>query len=402
MGDARIIALIGAGHVVSHFLQLTLPPLFPLLRSEFDVSWVALGLVSSVFYGVSGVAQTIAGFVVDRLGARRVLLAGMTLFSLAIAAAGLVHAYWVLLPIAALAGLGNSVFHPADYSILNACVSPGRIARAYSVHGISGNVGWILAPALVATVTHVAGWRAALVTAGGLALLVTAMIARQTRPLGRAAAPGAATPSEEARGLRADLRVLAAAPILMAFGYFALLTGSTTGIQTFAVPALGAIYHAPLALATGALTVYLLGNASGVLVGGVLADRATRHDVVAATGVLSAALLMAVMASGNLPLSLISAAMAGMGFSMGVTAPSRDMLVRAATPRGSSGKVFGFVYSGLDLGSLVAPPVYGWLLDRGEPRAMFAVIAGVMLVMIGTVVQVRRRVEPRAAAAPTG
>jgi MFS family permease len=387
--DVRIMALIGAGHMVSHFLQLALPPLFPLLRQELGVSWVALGLVSSIFYGVSGLAQTAAGFLVDHFGARRVLLAGMTLMALSIASAALAPAYWALVPVAALAGLGNSVFHPADYSMLNSSISARRIARAYSMHSISGNLGWVLAPALVGTVTHLAGWRVALLAAGGVALLATALLASQTRGLG-APMPALARPA--GTGLGADLRVLMAAPILMAFGYFALLTGSTTGIQTFAVPALAAIYQAPLTLATGALTVYLLGNATGVLIGGFLADRATRHDLVAAAGVLSAATLMVVLATGALPLGTIAIAMACTGFSMGVTAPSRDMLVRAATPRGSSGKVFGFVYSGLDLGSLVAPPVYGWFLDRGEPRAMFAVVAAVMLVMIVTVVQVRRRV----------
>jgi MFS family permease len=383
--------------MVSHFLQLTLPPLFPLLRDELGVSWVALGVISSVFYAVSGLAQTVAGFFVDHFGGRRVLLSGMVLMAVAIACAGLAPSYWALLPIAALAGLGNSVFHPADYSMLNQTVSARRIARAYSVHQISGNLGWVLAPALVGAVTHVAGWRVALLTAGGVALLATAVIALKTRGLG---APSPAAERTHGVGLRADLRLLVAVPILMAFGYFVLLTASTTGIQTFAVPALGMIYHAPLALATGALTVYLFGNASGVLTGGFLADRATRHDLVAATGVLSAATFTMALASGALPLGAIAVVMALSGFSMGVTAPSRDMLVRAATPRGSSGKVFGFVYSGLDVGSLIAPPVYGWCLDRGEPRGMFAIIAAVMLVMIFTVVQVRRRVvAPRPAAA---
>jgi MFS family permease len=282
--------------------------------------------------------------------------------------------------------------------MLNSSVDARWIARAYSVHTISGNAGWVLAPALVGAVTYFAGWRLALVTAGGVGLLATLVIARQTRGLG---APAPAVRRAGA-ALRADLRVLLAVPVLMAFGYFALLTASTTGIQTFVVPALGVIYHAPLALATGALTVYLLGNATGVLTGGVLADRATRHDLVAATGVMCAATLMVVVATGALPLSLISVVMALTGFSMGITAPSRDMLVRAATPRGSSGKVFGFVYSGLDLGSLVAPPVYGWLLDRHEPRAMFVVIAAVMLVMIVTVVEVRRRVVPTTAPVASG
>jgi MFS transporter, FSR family, fosmidomycin resistance protein len=397
MSDVRVIALIGAGHMVSHFLQLALPPLFPLLRSEFDVSWVALGLVSSVFYGVSGFAQTIAGFFVDRFGARRVLFGGMGLFAVATVAMGMAPSYWVLLPMAALAGLGNSVFHPANYSMLNATVDARRIARAYSVHAISGNLGWVLAPAFVGTITHVAGWRVALGAAGCVGLVAASALAVSTRGLGMPAR-GVARPF--GGGVRADVRLLLAAPILMAFGYFALLTASTTGIQTFVVPALGAIYHAPLALATGALTIYLFGNASGVLTGGFLADRATRHDLVAAGGVLCAASLMVGLATGAVPLLLIGVVMALTGFSMGITAPSRDMLVRAATPRGSSGKVFGFVYSGLDLGSLVAPPLYGRLLDLGEPRLMFVAIAAVMLVMIVTVIQVRRRVVP--AVVPAG
>jgi MFS family permease len=397
MGDLRVIGLIGAGHFVSHFLQLALPPLFPVLRSELDVSWAALGLVSSVFFGASGVAQTAAGFVVDRIGARRVLLAGMTLMAVAVALGGLATSYSMLLVVAALAGLGNSVFHPADYSILNSYVSARRIARAYSIHSLSGNAGWVLAPIIVGTVTHLAGWRAALFTAGGLALAGTALLATQTRGLG---APVPMGPSAKRASIGADLRVLLAVPILMAFGYFALLTASMMGIQTFAVPALGLIYDAPLTLATGALTVYLFGNASGILTGGFLADRAARHDLVAAAGVTCAAALTLLLSSGSLPLSLIGVAMAAMGFTMGITAPSRDMLVRAATPRGSSGKVFGFVYSGLDLGSLVAPPVYGWLLDRGQPRTMFVVIAAVMFVMILTVIEVRRRVVPATATAP--
>src|SRR5262249_40532434 len=369
-----------------------LAALFALRREEVRVSWVALGLISSVFYAVSGLAQPVAGFLVDHFGARRVLLAGMTLFGAAIACAGLAPTYLALLPIAALAGLGNSVVHPAGYSILNATVSARRLARAYSLPPESGNLGWGL------TVTHLAGWRVALVTAGGVALAATAVITLQTRGL------GARMPSvrrTEGAGLRADLRLLTAVPILMAFGYFVLLTASTSGIQTFAVPALGAIYQAPLVLATGSLTVYLFGNASGVLTGGFLADRATRHDLVAAIGVLRAATLTMVLASGALPLGAVAVVMALTRVSLGVTAPSRDMLVRAATPRGSSGKVFGFVYSGLDVGSLIAPPVYGWFLDHGAPRGMFLTIAALMLVMIATVVQVRRRVV-RVHPAPAG
>ena len=395
MSDVRIIALIGAGHMVSHFLQLTIPPLFPLLRDEFGVSWVQLGLVSTVFYCVSGLMQTVAGFLVDRFGARRVLLTGMTLFGGSIAAVGLAPSYWMLLPAAALAGAGNSVFHPADYSMLNTTVSPRRVARAYSVHGLSGNLGWVLAPAVVMPVAHVAGWRAGLIVAGALALLTTLVIARLSRGLGQ---PMHGAVAEAPTSLRAGLRVLLVLPILIAFGYFALLSAAFTGIQSFAVPALLMIYAAPLTLAAGALTAFLVGNASGLLAGGFLADRVRHHTAVAVCGVLGAATLMGIMAWGGLPLAMLAIAMAATGFSLGITSPSRDMIVRAATPRGSSGKVFGFVYSGLDLGSLVAPPIYGWFLDHDAPRGMFVVVAAIMVVMILTVIQVGRRAP--AAAAP--
>jgi MFS family permease len=397
MTDVRIIALIGAAHMVSHFLQLAFPLLFPLLRDAFGVTWVQLGLIATVFYAASGLMQTVAGFLVDHFGARRVLLTGMTLYGGAIAAAALAPSYWMLLPLAALAGVGNSVFHPADYSMINATVSPRRVARAYSVHGICGNIGWVLAPAVVMPVAHVAGWRMGLVAAGALALLVTLVIARLTPGLGRAMPMPAGA---AATSLATDVRVLLAAPIVIAFGYFALLSGAFTGIQTFAVPAVLMIYAAPLTLAAGALTAFLMGNASGLLAGGLLADRVKRHTLVAVTGVLCAAGFVMTMASGALPLSLLAVAMAGTGFALGITSPARDMIVRAATPRGSSGKVFGFVYSGLDLGSLVAPPVYGWFLDHEAPRGMFVVVAAIMVVMILTVVQVGRRVAPSPARVP--
>jgi MFS transporter, FSR family, fosmidomycin resistance protein len=391
MTDVRIIALIGAAHMVSHFLQLTIPPLFPLLRDEFGVSWVQLGLVSTVFYAVSGLMQTVAGFLVDRFGARRVLLTGMTLFAVAIAAAGLAPSYWMLLPIAAVAGAGNSVFHPADYSILNATVSPRRVARAYSVHGIAGNIGWVLAPVVVMPVAHMAGWRAGLVVAGAIALLATLVIARLTPGLGRALS---APDGEPRASVATDVRVLLAVPILIAFGYFALLSGAFTGIQSFAVPAVLMIYAAPLTTAASALTFFLVGNACGLLAGGLLGDRVRHHTLVAVCGVLCAAALVTAMATGMLPLAGLGAIMAATGFSLGITSPSRDMIVRAATPRGASGKVFGFVYSGLDLGSLIAPPIYGWFLDHDAPRGMFLVVAAIMVLMILTVAQVGRRVAP--------
>ena len=379
------MGLVGAAHFFSHFFQLTLPPLFPLLKEVFGVPYVALGLAMSVFYGSSGIGQTVSGVLVDRLGASRVLLGGMALFAGSIALAGLVPTYWLLLPVALLAGLGNSVFHPADYSILNASVDPRRIGRGYSVHSVAGGLGYAVAPTVVVALAGRFGWRAALVTVGAIGLAMAAMLATQLR---------AGIGGREAEGRRgtvaSDVRLLLTAPILSAFAYFALIAAAMIGVQIFGITTLMRIYDTPLGLATWALSAFLLGGGGGVIAGGFLADRTRRHDAVAVAGLVVAAGFMLLLASGALAASLLPAVLALAGFCHGVTGPSRDMLVRAATPSGSSGKVFGFVYSGLDLGSCLTPLALGWLLDHGDPRLLFVAVAVLMLVTIATVVRVRR------------
>ena len=388
--DARIIGLVGSAHFFSHFFQLALPPLFPVLKDALGVPYVALGFVMSVMYAASGVGQTVSGFLVDRFGAARVLVSGMALFSGAIAAAGLAPSYWVLLPIAVAAGLGNSVFHPADYSIFNASVDARRLGRAYSVHSIGGNLGWTVAPAVIVTLASHTSWRTALVTVGGVGVVAALLLSTQAHTLADDRRAAALREAEAAGGLAADIRLLMVAPLLAAFAYFTLLATSLIGIQTFSVTAMVALYGAPLALATGALTAFLLGSSAGILLGGFLADHTRRHDLVAGGGMLAGALLAFVLATGGLALAALPVVMAVTGFALGVTSPSRDMLVRQATPRGASGKVYGFVYSGLDLGSSLTPLLFGWLLDRGEPRSVFVVSAVFMLLTITTVVQVRR------------
>ena len=390
--DVRIIGLIGTAHFFSHFFQLTLPPLFPLLKDVFGVPYVALGLAVSVFYGGSGIGQTVSGFLVDRVGALRVLMAGMGLLAGAIALAGLVPSYWFLLPVALLAGLGNSVFHPADYSILNASVDPRRIGRGYSVHAISGNLGWAVAPTVVFALTAHFGWRAALVTVGGLGLAMVVVLATQG-----GAFTGVHAGARRAGGVT-DVRVLLTAPVLAAFAYFALIATALVGMQTFGVTGLMRVYETPMALATAALTAFLLGGAAGILGGGFLADRTSRHDVVAVSGLIGAAALILLVATGGVGPSRLPLVLAVAGFCQGVTAPSRDMLVRAATPPGASGKVFGFVYSGLDLGSCLVPVAFGWMLDHRDPRMLFVAVGVLLLCTIGTVVQVRRRAQPAPAA----
>jgi MFS family permease len=293
----------------------------------------------------------------------------------------------MLLPVALLAGLGNSVFHPADYSILNSSVDARRIGRGYSVHSVSGNLGWAVAPTVVFALTAHFSWRVALVTVGGLGLVMASVLATQAHLFASARGAG------RSRGAT-DLRLLLSGPILAAFAYFALIAMAVIGVQTFGVSGLIRVYETPMATATAALTAFLLGSAAGTLVGGLLADRTTRHDVLAVSGLVGGALFMLVLASGGISLSLLPGLLALAGFCQGATGPSRDMLVRAATPTGASGRVFGFVYSGLDLGSCITPLAFGWLLDHGDPRMVFAAVGVLLLCTIATVVQVRKSAQP--------
>jgi MFS family permease len=388
--DVRLIGLVAGAHGLSHFFQLSLPPLFPVLREAFGVSYLALGLLATVFYTASGVGQALAGFVVDRIGARPILLGGLALLAGGILLAGLAPSYGALIPIVLVAGIGNSVFHPADYSILNARVDARWLGRAYSAHSIAGNLGWVAAPAVIIPLAALAGWRVALVTVGAMGLGAAGLLA--TRPELRA---GAAEASTRASGRTfawsREARVLLAPPIVAAFAYFALLSGAFSAVQTFSVSTLVALFGVPLGAATSALTAFLLGNSGGILVGGVVADRASRHDLVACGGLWAATAFLLLLVSGATGPLWIAPVMAAVGFCMGSTQPSRDTLVRAVTPRGASGKVFGFVYSGLDVGSLALPPVYGWLLDRGEPRGVFLIAAGLIALTSLTVLEVRRR-----------
>jgi MFS family permease len=397
--DVHVIGLVGAAHFVSHFFQLTLPPLFPLLREHFGVGYVQLGLMMSLFYASSGIGQTASGFLVDHWGARRVLPTGMAVLGGAMALAGLAPSYGALVVAAIIGGLGNSVFHPADYSIFNAAISPSRLGRAYGVHSICGNLGWVAAPVAVVGLSAVVGWRAALVILGVLGIAVAVALATQREVLDNRREP-AGLRGVPSAGWTASVRLLTATPILVAFAYFTLLATSLIGIQTFSVSTIVAIYGAPLGLATGALTAFLVGSACGILVGAFLADRTTRHDVLAGAGLFLGAMATLVVASATPPLALLPGVMALAGFCLGATTPSRDMLVRAATPPGASGKVYGFVYSGLDLGSSLTPLLFGWLLDRGEPRMVFVTSAGFMLLTIATVVQVRRQAKPARTPAP--
>lgn len=390
--DLRTIGLIGLAHGLSHFFQLVLPPLFIFMIAEFDVSYTELGAVMTVFFVTSGLAQAAAGFVVDRFGARIVLIAGLAVYCTAILLFGLLPSFWMFVPVAMLAGLGNSVFHPADFAILNATVNQSRLGRAYGVHTFGGNLGWALASAFMLLVAGVAGWRVALFAAAAIGFAVLALLIANWNRL-RDESPD--KPVAAASGAPATgLLPLLTTPVMLCFGYFLLLSTALIAVQNFLPATLNALHQTPLAAAGTALTGFLLGAAAGVLVGGWLADRSHRHDAVIALGLAASALLFVLIGAAALPFAPLVAAATAAGFLSGVTTPSRDMLVRSATPPGATGRVYGFVYSGLDAGSALAPVTIGLMLDHGEPRWAIWLVAAMLFAAIFTAVSIRIGAKP--------
>ncbi len=391
--DIKVMGLVGVAHWVSHFYHLVLPAVFLLLHDEFEVSFAALGLLTALFYGASGLAQTPAGFMVDRYGARRVLLAGLALLSAATLACGLVESYWMLLPLAILAGIGNSVFHPADLSILTAKISPHRLGRGYATHALCGNLGWAAAPTFMITISQIWDWRVAIICAGLIGLTIVAAFLIWGADLEDTPDASAKVEHIPMGRLMDNARLLLSATIISCFLYFAFLAAALIGIQSFGIPAIINMYGLTLAEASHGITGFLLGTAVGIFFGGILADRTDRHDRIAIFGMVVSALFIfyIAMTAGLGPAMLLGLLVAG-GVASGVTTPSRDMLVRAAAPKGASGRVFGFVYSGLDLGSALIPLLLGWAMDQGYPAAVFYATAGFLAVTTLTVVQVRRQV----------
>ena len=385
--DVQVISLVSFVHGLSHFMQLALPTVFLAIRAEWGISFTALGLAATVFYVVSGVSQTIAGFAVDRFGARSVLFVGVALLSAGIGLMGLAPNLEAILVCSAIAGVGNSMFHPADFGVLNATVTPRRLGPAYSAHGIAGNIGWALAPpVLTAFSLWFGGWRGALLGAAGIGFCALALlVARRELLVPAPQAPGARESAKTAAAGPAGAAVLLSAPILMCFVFFLLLAAGLIGIQTFGIPTLNQIYHLSADLSALTLTSFLLATGAGVLCGGLLAARTSRHARVAATGMTAAAALIAVVATGALPHWAVLCALAAAGFCSGLTNPSRDLLIRAATPKGSTGKVYGFVYSGLDAGSALAPALFGALLDHGQGALLLLAVSGLWLLTLASI-----------------
>ncbi len=384
----RVIGLVALAHGMSHFYQIATAVVFPMIKDDLAVSYAALGATVAVYYTASGIFQTLAGFAVDRYGARKVLFCGLVLSTAGALCAGLAHSYEMLLAAAFVGGAGNSVFHPCDFSILNARVDKTRLGYAFSWHGIAGFLGFAAAPTYAIGMVGAAGWRGALLGAAVLGAVVIAFLVLQRDSL--YVEPADRRRLDAQGGLAADLKVLASAPILMCFGYFLLIAVGFIAIQTFGVATMMSLYDTNNALASAALTSYLLGAAAGIFTGGFVAAHTSRHGLVAVTGMAVSASIMFVLASAWLPAAALPLLFAATGFAGGITNPSRDLIVRSTTPPGATGKVYGFVYSGLDVGSMLTPVYFGWLLDSGRASAVFFSVVVSLVLTIGTVMQLPR------------
>jgi MFS family permease len=384
--DAKVIGLISVAHFFSHFYMLVVPPLFPVLKETYGVGYAALGLLLTVGNIATGLFQPPLGVLVDRVGGRLVLIGGLALHALAIGLIGLSSTYAATLVLMGLAGLANAVYHPADYSILNASVDRQRIGRAFSIHTFSGYLGFAAAPGTVALLTLPLGWRGVVVASGIAGLAIAALLLWQRQAL---IDERATKSSRSSSGFGADL--LRVPAILLAFLFFVLIAAAGNGVNSFSVAALDLAYGTPLWAATTGLSAYLFAGAAGVLVGGLIADRTDRHGTVAVLCLLATAALFALVATVDLGSAALVAVMTLTGLLNGVIQPSRDMMVRAVTPSGAMGRVFGFVSSGFNVGGAIAPLGYGVLLDQGGGAAIFWVIAAVNLAAIATVISVRWR-----------
>jgi MFS family permease len=389
--DAKLIGLVGLAHAVSHFSQLILAPLFPWLKDAFNVSYVELGAVLTVFFVVSCIVQAASGFIVDKLGPRPVLFVGLGALGLAAFGYAAAQSYWMLLLCAVVGGIGNGVFHPVDYTLFNRKVAPTRLGHAYSVHGITGSLGWALAPAFVVPIAIAFSWRVALASAGVVALVVLLVLWAYRSVLSLdAAAVHKATGQGEPAPVGGEFDFLRIPAVWMCFGFFFFYAAVISVVQTFAPVAAGHLHAVPVALVAVCLTVYMVASAAGMVVGGFLASDPTRCERIVGAGFGIAAALALVLAFASFPPVVVPVLFGAMGFVSGVAGPSRDLLVKRSTPPNATGRVYGVVYAGLDIGQALAPLVFGRLMDHGQYTSVIVGLALVQGVLIASAFNVRR------------
>lgn len=381
--DASTIGLVGLAHATSHFMQMLLVPLFPVFRQEFDLSYSQIGFLVSVLYMISSLGQASSGFAVDRLGARPVLFMSFVLFIAAAITAANATGYSSLILVMAMVGVANSPFHPVDFTIMNQRVSQARLGYAFSVHGVTGNLGWALAPVFFVGITALASWRVAyycavLLLLGVLTLLWWHRDDLKTQTSRQANQHKAST---SATAVGSDFAFLKLPAVWWCFGFFMFATMTLAVVQSYSISILQRVHDVSLYAANVTLTAYMLCAAAGMMVGGwVAAKFPDQSDRVVARAMTTAAGILVLAATGVLGAMGTCALIASTGFAIGVGGPSRDMMIKRATPVGATGRVYGLVYSGMDVGFAIAPAFFGMFMDRGY-YASVLVGAGVTLMI---------------------
>jgi MFS transporter, FSR family, fosmidomycin resistance protein len=388
--DASFIGLVGAAHLTSHFSQLLLAPLFPWLKDAFNASYAELGLLMSVFFVVSCASQAAAGFAVDRFGPRPILFVGLGILGTAALGFAFSHSYTMLLIFSAWAGIGNGVFHPVDFTLLNRKVHTSRLGHAFSAHGITGSLGWALAPAMLVPLTLAYSWRTALMCAAALIFAVLALMLLNRDRLALPLISKKSNDQKSAGTPEGDFDFLKIPAVWMCFSFFFFNAMVLSAVQAFAPEAARLLHAVPVAAAAMCLTVYMVASAGGMVLGGFLASNPARCERVIAGGYGVSALVAVTMALVDVPGALVPLMFGVMGFASGTAGPSRDLIVKSATPANATGRVYGVVYSGLDIGQAVAPLMFGTLMDQGQPMQVWLGIAALQVVLIASAFNVRR------------
>jgi len=401
--DVRVIGLISLAHGSSHFFHLILPSMFPWLKDAFAPSYAELGLLMSIFFVASCVAQASSGFLVDRIGARPVLFAGVSLLALAALTYSQSNGYAMLVLGAVIAGCGNGIFHPVDYTLINHKVSPPNLPYAYSMHGVTGYLGWAAAPAFMVGIAELSDWRIAFLSAALLEILVLFILwinrsklidnVQERRAESHASALSA-NPSGFPDSAFAFLKLPA---VWLCWMFFFFSMAATSSLQSFAPTALFEIYGVAISVGSYFITLLALGSAAGVLFGGYLAAKLKAPQKIVSSCLSLTILMSLLLASGSTPMDLIPILFCAIGFGYGVLAPSRDLLVKQVTPQGVSGRVYGIVYSGIDLGAAVGPFIFGFFMDAGLPKALFIGIALFQFMIIPTVLKVTSKTRAQVA-----
>lgn len=384
--DAGVIGLVGIAHMISHFSQLLLPPLFPWLKDAFHASYTELGFLMTVFFVVSCSVQALSGFLVDRFGPRPILLGGLACIGAAAFGYAFSPSYLSMVACAALAGLGNGVFHPVDYTLINRKVSPLRLGHAYSVHGITGSLGWALAPAFVVPIAIAFSWHVALMCAGTLAfvVLVVLWVNRSKLELPPSA------PKAHGQADAATLEFLRIPAVWMCFAFFFFYAVVLSVVQAFAPEAARRLHDVPMSVAAMCLTVYMVCSAGGMVFGGFLASNPDRCERVVGAGFGVAALVALLIGIGPVPAAAVPVLFGAMGFASGIAGPSRDLLVKKSTPENATGRVYGVVYSGLDIGQAIAPLIFGSLMDHQQYTGVWLGLVLMQAVLITSAFNVRK------------